>query len=152
MAAPTQSEMHAEHSLWSNEHSKWRDDIKLGREEHQKMMAGSNQIEEFLSKHERALETYRAALERHEVNEKEHEEAFAAQVPGVENKNLDRLASLHHTEAEHHRRQCEAHEEMKKYQHMVVDRWSLLFKGLQEAMQSSEIFLHNFQAGEVTAR
>ena len=102
------------------------------------MMDGSNQIEEFLREHERALETHREALEQHEATEKEHGEAFTAQVPGVENKNIDRLTSLHQTEAEHHRRERDTHEEMKKYHHMVVDRRSLLFKGLQEAMQSSE--------------
>ena len=55
------------------------------------MMEGSNQIREFLREHKRALET----LKQHEATEKEHKKAFTAQLPGVENKNLDRLASFH---------------------------------------------------------
>jgi chromosome segregation ATPase len=134
MATATHAEMHAEHRNWSTEHAMWRDEIQLWREELQKARSELSSLEAILRDHEQALDAHLETISEHEAAEHEHEQALAAYRSESADEKLVRMAPIHESEAKRHRQQRDAHERVKKHQHTLMARWSLLLKALREAM------------------
>lgn len=134
MASPMRETMHTEHRFSKSEHAMWHEDARLWREEIQRAMADLGRFEEIRREHKRTLDAHVEAIRTHEARQLEHEGALAAPESGTPSGELDRLASIHQAEADHHRQQRDAHERTKRHHHNRIARWSLLTRALEEPM------------------
>ncbi len=135
--APSSSHaaMHSDHRHWGCEIAAWRDDVGLWQHEIDKALSDLAGLERTLRGHAEALRGHAEQIRSHEEELREHEEALARYEhggPGEE--KLIGMALYHNAEAALHDRQREAHERIKKHQHTVLARWSLLLRALGEAM------------------
>jgi chromosome segregation ATPase len=131
----THAAMHSDHRHWGCEIANWCDDVGVWRHEIEKALADLAGLERILRAHVGALRDHAEQIRSHEQDLTEHEEALARyEQGGPGEERLIGLALHHNAEAAHHDRQREAHERIKKHQHTVLARWSLLLRALSEAM------------------
>ena len=127
--------MHSEHRHWGGDLAAWRDDIDLWQHEIEKALGDLEGLERALRGHAKALRDHAEQVRSHEEELREHEEALARyEQGGPGEERLIAMARHHQAEAARHARQRDAHERVKKHQHTVMDRWSLLLRALGEAM------------------
>lgn len=130
MSSASHIEMHHDHKNWRLDDAFWREEVAGWEHEINQAITELPQVEQALRDQAKLLMQDAAAIRLYEQDFATHEHALAEYEQGEAPPELIELAKAHSRESEQHAERRQAHEKVKKQQHMLMAKWGLLFRAL----------------------
>lgn len=129
------SELHADHRHWNIEISLWKDEIDVWKKQLSTALRDLEQMSELIRDHDNALDCHIKDLESIESGIQYHEKNLAKSLCGNSDFAFDNaLLERHSVEAKKIAFQRNAHEGIKKHQHIAMAHVAVLKTALERAL------------------
>lgn len=132
MSSTSHIDMHREHIGWRKEDAFWRDELAIWEREIHQAIKELPRLEKALRDHAERLRKHAASIRLYEQDFAKHEHALIEYEQGEAPEVLIEMAGAHRHEFDKHIEQRKVHEEVKRQQHALMAKWSLLLTALVE--------------------